>query len=233
MRVVGAHRAEPNVTKTSRYPPSLLLYNFVLPGYGRRVSTPNRNVPSGSPIEMSPCSSKESRVRGCGNVGIAQRFPRTVGRVAPPKDLRAFSLWREGFPRFPVGLLESPMGENALLVKVAVQPLGRLVVPVGSAVRRDFGSVISSPGSGVRPGAGTRFLLERTDRAGSLPRTIGCRRLGSAHRDQPRERGQRCVGQCCYQRHYCGGYRSVRENGAAMTAPFSSEQRHHGPNLAC
>jgi len=75
MRVVGAHRAEPNVTKTSRYPPSLLLYNFVLPGYGRRVSTPNRNVPSGSPIEMSPCSSKESRVRGCGNVGIAQRFP--------------------------------------------------------------------------------------------------------------------------------------------------------------
>jgi hypothetical protein len=48
------------------------------------LSTPNRNVPLAGPIEMSPCLSRVSRVRGCGNVGIAQRFPRTVGRVENP-----------------------------------------------------------------------------------------------------------------------------------------------------
>ena len=68
--------------------PALILVAPVMSGRQRQscpMSRPNRNVPIGEAVEMSPCSSRVNcRRRGCGNVGIAAAICKDAGKAGKP-----------------------------------------------------------------------------------------------------------------------------------------------------
>ena len=74
---------------------------------GKTLSSLDRNVPMGSPVEMSPCTSRENRrCRGCGNVGMTAAAPceAAAQRVSAVAAARA----ARGPPRGPGAPLAAP-----------------------------------------------------------------------------------------------------------------------------